>query len=149
MKQNRKPKKWRGLTAGSVTGLVIIFFAECLKSLITHNPNNAMTMIEYIAFLSSAYLMIGLPIAIILCLPIGGFIWTTFEKFDFVKRRHAIYGGGIAGLILGLFLFLFEGSNDSFETPAYIFFAIATGMFAGLVTHRVGYGSNRITDTEL
>jgi len=133
-----KPRKLLGLTCGTLTAWFCVLVFHLFSAGIS---NDIISTIKFFfTVLIWWYVIIGLPIAFIVCLTFGGLTWYIFEALRRTKLRHAIVGGAVVGAIFGIWLILM--SRDTTEVTiiiTYMLPPILIGMASGFVTHYFGY----------
>ncbi len=100
-----------------------------------------MSFVEFcFGILIPAYVIIGLPIAMLTCIIPGYVIWNEFERRKKYEIKHAVIAGGLLGAFLGGISFhLMGGKEVTFLNMADLTSTIFIGMISGFVAHRVAY----------
>lgn len=141
MEAQVKPQKFIGLAYGTVTAWFCILMVQAFSMLIGPNNSGAAGLAEiFFLVILPANVKFGLPIAFIVCVPLGGIAWYIFEALHLTKLKHAVLGGGLVGVFLSVLIFLFNDGITSTGNLAYLTIPILIGALAGFVTHKTGYG---------
>lgn len=129
-----KEKRWKALAIGTLTGFCgvgLIDFLHALLSMIGTDYNG----FGVILLIGFYYILIGLPLAFIMCFTFGIPIYLIINKLSSMTLKTAVLMGAIMGLIFGSVSFVVFIQEWPFWVSALdLISTISVGAFAGYVS---------------
>ena len=126
-----KEKRLAALAHGTLMGFFCIAIIDFLSVLVS-TGSNAGTDTGFVVMFGFYYVIIGLPIAFILCFILGIPTFLIFNRFRKFNLSAAIAMGLFMGSVFGLINFtLFSGDFPLWFTIFDLFSTIVVGAFAG------------------
>lgn len=129
-----RENRWKALVIGTLIGFAGVGLIDFLHAIFSMSGNDY-TGLGFILVIGFYYILIGLPLAFILCFTIGIPIYLIINKFSDMTLRAAMIMGALMGLIFGSVNFaLFVQAWPFWISSLDWVSTICVGTFAGYVS---------------